>query len=365
MSSNIRRLLGRLLPSGRPHGAVLLVVDDAGWILDEVAQHLIAHAPAVLGCRAVTHEWMGARHCILHFINRVWAWTDSVLDGVHPSNDLIGVWWHGRLDSEDRAMQAAHDRVRRLHGRFRRFQVTCSIARETLLGLGVPAAKIVMLPIGVDLKTFHPPASADIRLAARRTLGVDAATVLVGCFQKDGSGWDEDAEPKLIKGPDIFAEAMIQLRATHQVHVVIPGPARGYLKRRLRDAGVPFSAPGFVSREELPGFYHALDLYVSPSRDEGGPAGVLEAMASGVPVVSTKSGMPADMIATGINGLLVDVEDANALASGAASLIDQPALRASLAAAALLTIQAYDWPIVARRYVTELYEPLRTRPQAR
>ena len=86
---------------------------------------------------------------------------------------------------------------------------------------------------------------------------------------------------------------------TAPIVALLPGPARGYVANRLSAEGVPFIAPGFVAREALPVLYHALDLYVSPSRDEGGPAGVLESMASGVPVVSTRTGMPADMLDDG------------------------------------------------------------------
>jgi len=113
-----------------------------------------------------------------------------------------------------------------------------------------------------------------------------------------------------------------------------------------------------VSREDLPALYHALDLYLSPSRDEGGPAGVLEAMASGVAVVSTRTGIPADLIASGTNGVLVPTSDAAALADAAADLLEDASRRASLARAALDSIRPYDWTVVAGRYLDELYRPL-------
>jgi glycosyltransferase involved in cell wall biosynthesis len=299
-----------------------------------------------------------ARDCTIHFLNRIWAWRDGVLDLVHPSNRLIGVWWHGRLDSPDPGMQAALERLRALHGRFARLHVTCASGRRTLEAIGVPEEKIVTLPIGVDLETFRPVLHDQARLAARRALDVRDGSTVIGCFQKDGSGWNDDAEPKLIKGPDVFADTVIRLHASYPIHVVIPGPSRGYVKRRLANAGVPFAAPGRVPRHQLPGLYHALDLYLSPSRDEGGPAGALEAMASGVAVVSSKTGMPADVIQSGVNGILVEVGDAEALGSAAAELIEDPARRRSLAGAALSTIQAYDWRVLAARYAAELYAPL-------
>jgi glycosyltransferase involved in cell wall biosynthesis len=334
------------------------VVDGAGWILEEVAHQLTDNVAPAFGCRIASTDWPRSRNCTLHFIDRAWAWADGVLDGVDPSNRLIGVWWHGRLDSPEPLIQAALRRLRLQHERFTRFQVTCSSGRETLEALGVPSEKIVMLPVGIDLRTFRPPLDSASRAAARRALEVRAGTAVIGCFQKDGNGWNEGAEPKLIKGPDVLVDALVLLHARHPIHVVVPGPARGYVTSRLKAAGVPLSAPGMVSRQELPRLYHALDLYLSPSRDEGGPAGVLEAMASGVPVASTRAGIPTDLIEAGVNGLLVSVGDAEGLASAAAELIEGPELRASLAAGGLRSIQSYDWRILAERYAAELYAPV-------
>ena len=280
-TASLRRLVNRATGARAPRGSLLLVVDRAEWILDEVARELQSCLPAQLNARVVEREWMDARDCTIHFINRVWAWADGVLDRVHPSNRLVGLWWHGRVESIDPAMQAAIGRLRTVHHRFERLQVTCSIARETLLAIGVPAEKIVTLPEGVSLSTFRPP-NPGAREQARRALGLPEPSLVVGCFQKDGEGWEAGDVPKTIKGPDTLVEALIRVHAERPIVALLPGPARGYVTRRLSEAGVPFCAPGFVSRAALPSLYHALDVYVSPSRDEGGPAGMLEAMASGL-----------------------------------------------------------------------------------
>jgi len=113
-----------------------------------------------------------------------------------------------------------------------------------------------------------------------------------------------------------------------------------------------------VSADCFPQYYHALDIYISPSRDDGGPAGVLESMASGVPVVSTRAGMPADMIENGVNGFLVDIEDVDGLMVCTAELIEHPGLRRRIAEHAWQTIQPYDWSVLAQRYADELYRPI-------
>ena len=337
---------------------LLLVSGNASWIVEQVAKNLCASLPSDFRSTVVTSEWRDARNCTIHFINRVWAWSDGVLDTIHPSNRLIGLWWHGRLDSPETDMQASLERARKLHPRFIRMQVTCCSGKETMLALGVPEEKIVLLPEGIDLGRFHPPCSSAARERVRSRLGVPSKAMVIGCFQKDGEGWGDGMEPKLIKGPDVLADALERLNQQYPIYALIPGPARGYLKRRLTEAGVLFCAPGFVSADCFPQYYHALDIYVSPSRDEGGPAGVLESMASGVPVVSTRAGMPADMIENGFNGFLVDIEDVDGLVACTAELMERPDLRRRFAERALPTIQPYDWSVLGQRYADELYRPV-------
>ena len=338
---------------------LLLVTDAAGWILDEVARQLSAHLPAALRPAVVGNGGFNARGCTIHFIDRPWARSDGLLDRLHDSNQLVGLWWHGRLDSPEEKIQSALRRVSELHPRFARMQVPCTSAKNTMMAIGVPEAKIVMLPEGVDLTVFRPAPDVRSRRDSRERLGIAGSAIAVGCFQKDGDGWGEGLEPKLIKAPDLLADVLIRLHGRYPIHAVIPGPARGYVKRRLAEKGVPFSATGIVPRRALPPLYHALDLYLSPSRDEGGPAGLLESMASGIPVVATRAGMAEDLIADGVNGHLVAIDDADAMVERAAGLIESAATRDAIRARALETIAAYDWPVLARRYADELYRPLR------
>jgi len=85
-------------------------------------------------------------------------------------------------------------------------------------------------------------------------------------------------------------------------------------------------------------------------------------MAKGVPLVSTRVGMAPDVISSGCNGLLADVEDVQGLVEHASSLIDNPSLRPLLAARGIETAQSYDWIAVARILYDTVYSPLLGRP---
>ena len=66
---------------------------------------------------------------------------------------------------------------------------------------------------------------------------------------------------------------------------------------------------------EIAKLFQTLDLYVVASRQEGGPKAILESMASGVPLVTTRVGQAMDLVKHGENAFMTDVEDKDALAS--------------------------------------------------
>jgi glycosyltransferase involved in cell wall biosynthesis len=338
---------------------IYLVSDGAGWILDEVASQIQKRlVPEFNAFVDTKEEWRRSRNALVHFIERGWAWGDGVLDKIHPSANLIGLWWHGKLDSNEPGILSGLERVKKLHPRFSRIQVPTSIARKTMQEIGVPDEKVVFLPEGIDCKYFRPAASEQTKAEIRRQHSIPESAFVIGSFQKDGQGWSDGAEPKLIKGPDVLAEALEKIAKQIPVFALIPGPSRGYLQKRLAKAGIPSFNPGHIRVDGLAKLYHALDLYVSPSRDEGGPAGLMEAMASGVAVVSTRSGIAPDLFEDGKNGILVEVDDALGLAQACVELANDASKRARVAENGAKAIQELDWDVLIDRYIRELYLPV-------
>ena len=113
--------------------------------------------------------------------------------------------------------------------RLDRIVTSNSLLMERLTAWGVPAAKLVQIPIGTDTTLFRPPDAA-ARARARERFGVPAGHIAIGSFQKDGVGWGDGMEPKPIKGPDLFVAAVERIAREHPVFVLLTGPARGYVK---------------------------------------------------------------------------------------------------------------------------------------
>ena len=241
--------------------------------------------------------------------------------------------------------------------RLDRIVASASIVRERLISWGIAPEKIAQIPIGVETDRFVPPSIAE-RNVARMRFGIAPHEIVVGSFQKDGNGWGEGFEPKLIKGPDIFLAAVEKLAKTLPVFVLLSGPARGYVKRGLEQLGIRYAHDYAPDRDALAKLYHPLDLYLMTSREEGGPMAVMESMSAHVPVVATKVGMAPDLIVDGVSGALVDVGDVDAIVRRAIDIIEHPEAGAALRKAAREAVMAADWSVVGRRHIEEIWRPL-------
>lgn len=175
-------------------------------------------------------------------------------------------------------------------------------AEEQFRWLGLPVARV---PYCVDPDIFRPLAN---RTEIRRSLGLADDAFVIGNFHRDSEGADL-RKPKLQKGPDIFFEIARSLRGKIPgLTVLLAGPRRHWLLTSLRAEGIPVVFAGeesgavddyprnILSRARLNELYQALDACVISSRWEGGPYSVLEALASGCPVISSPVGTARDVL---------------------------------------------------------------------
>jgi glycosyltransferase involved in cell wall biosynthesis len=158
------------------------------------------------------------------------------------------------------------------------------------------------------------------------------------------------------------AFALVQRRHPDaELTLVGGGSMEGGLKQLaadLRLANVTFV--GRVSPEEIWKYYAAADIYLQTPVVDNMPLSVLEAFASGLPVVSTRVGGVPAMLKDGVHGLLAPPRDHEAVARQVIRLLEEPGLGLSLAEAAHRTCGAYTWEAVGPQWLS-LYRDL-TRP---
>ena len=126
----------------------------------------------------------------------------------------------------------------------------------------------------------------------------------------------------------------------------------------LESHEIPYRHVFLDDYRAIVGCYHALDLYLVTSREEGGPKALLESMASGVPLVATRTGMAEDVVEDGVNGHLAPVDDAEAIVARAASLLGDGEKAGAFRAAGRGTAEAYDWSVVSEVLYDTVYREL-------
>jgi glycosyltransferase involved in cell wall biosynthesis len=128
------------------------------------------------------------------------------------------------------------------------------------------------------------------------------------------------------------------------------------VRRAFRDDGLDGALVGPLGGTDLRARLRSAGIYTLPSHSEGQPIGILEAMASGLPVVATRVGGIPDLIRDGVDGLLVDPGQPEQLAEALGSLIASPDLRSRMGQAARKQVEErYDVPRLRAR-LSELYE---------
>jgi glycosyltransferase involved in cell wall biosynthesis len=126
-------------------------------------------------------------------------------------------------------------------------------------------------------------------------------------------------------------------------------PALRRLSADLGLRGVTFA--GRVAPEEIAKYYAANDIYVQSPDIDNMPTSVIEAFASGLPVVSTDAGGVRVLVAPGEQGLLAPVDDHAALAGHVLRLLDEPDFARELARNACAACAAYTWPAVRSQWL--------------
>ena len=108
---------------------------------------------------------------------------------------------------------------------------------------------------------------------------------------------------------------------------------------------------GGIENVRMPALYASADCFLNSSTMDNMPIAILEAFASGVPVVSTNAGGIPDLVTHGVNGLLVPVGDDRAMAREALRVLAHPALAHDLRQAGLQEAQKYAWSQVRAKWL--------------
>jgi glycogen synthase len=178
-------------------------------------------------------------------------------------------------------------------------------------------------------------------------------------YKTEGRDW---TSPRLLsagrivhqKGLDLAMRALGGLKDLHwEWHIAGDGPQRPVLQSLARELGIEDHVHflGWQSREQLMQCYRQANMFVFPSRHEGMPNALLEAMASGLPVVASCIAGNEELVVEGETGYLVPSEDMEALQTALKKLLSDPASREQMGNASRQYVEAnYSWQSTAQQY---------------
>tara|TARA_B100001989_G_C24542119_1_gene468263 strand:+ start:720 stop:1871 length:1152 start_codon:yes stop_codon:yes gene_type:complete len=289
---------------------------------------------------------------VIHFGSQ-YMWVDwSKL--IPTRNKYVVSFFHGKYE-DGKTTSKFIDEFIKTEASLYRVITASTLIYKRLRNWGIPNSKLTIIPIGVDTDSFSVP-SINKKNSIRKKLGFHDHEIVIGSFQKDGIGWSDGDSPKHIKGPDLFVNSVDLISKEFPVAVLLTGPARGYVKNQLKDRGIKFKHIYLNFYEEIVDYYHALDLYIISSREEGGPKGIVESMASGVPLVSTNVGMASDFIVDNMNGGLVQSFEPEEIAKKSIKILSSQS-KDNLIKQARLDVMKADWKVVADMHWKKVYLP--------
>jgi len=230
----------------------------------------------------------------------------------------------------------------------RRFNVVAAVSdliAGELLRAGVAPHKVTVIGNGIDLSLFvgaSPTLSEELDKGQRLLIGTAGRLIP-----------QKGIEYFLVAASEVLKEFPSLLFV-----IVGEGSHRSTLERLIKDLGIERSVVLTGPRVDMPNVYASFDVFVLPSLEEGMPMTVLEALASGLPVVATKVGAVAKLVCPNQTGILVRPSEAKDLAGALISLIGDPELRLRLGQnGRSLVRNEYSSSVMSQRYL-RLYEGL-------
>ena len=216
--------------------------------------------------------------------------------------------------------------------------VVCQAIGAELEALGIDSDRVFDVKNAVDTDRFHPDGPPDPLSAAGPERLPDDGDLRLGYV----GGLHE------YKGLDDLADALDRVRSDPHLLLAGDGPDRERLEQRF---GSTATFLGAIPYKQIPAFYHEIDVLVLPSHTEGLPRVVLEAQATGTPVIATRVGGIPEVVEDGRTGLLCDARDPDCLAAAIDRLATDGAERSRLAEMGREAVAtSFTWDSLYDRY---------------
>lgn len=296
------------------------------------------------------------RPAIIHTRNLA-ALETQVIAGLLPGTKRVH-GEHGRdiydLEGQNKKYNVLRKALRPLVHRY--IAVSKDLQHWLLRTVGVNPDKVKQIYNGVDLEKFCPGcrnSSALAPTAPTDFFGDDA--LVIGTVGRLAEVKDQCA---LVEAFGLLCQRRPQYGSRLRLVIVGDGPMAARIRDQVVKSGLSPRVWMTGARDDIPELMRMMDIFVLPSLGEGISNTILEAMASGLPVIATQVGGNPELIEEGVNGRLVPVGDASALAEALFDLIETPELRGLMGDKSQRKVAAsFDWSKTVGQYLS-VYDSL-------
>ena len=300
----------------------ILCLEGAGPLRERLPEtvDVLAPGPVARGSLACLRLAAILRHLrpdILH--SRNWPSVDAIPGARLARVRAVVHSEHGREQTDPHGLSRRRNWIRRAFGVMVDRFVTVSedLNRWLVDTVRIPARKVRTIHNGVDTRRF----SDQDREAARRALGVADSARVIGTVGR--------LDPVKDQATLVRAFASVATARPEAVLVIVgDGPSRRALDALVTDLGLAGRVRMLGERADVPRLLGGFDVFALPSIGEGISNTVLEAMATGLPVVATRVGGNPELVDDGVNGRLVPPENPPALAEALDTYLADALVRA-------------------------------------
>jgi len=194
---------------------VIFVVEEDSWVIKWVGKYITEELRnfRLINAELTTPQIFKKK--IIHFGSINCLITKDGLTNPHKSNKIVLSWFHiNPIDERLKYIPIINKYVDLIH-------TSCKITANQLIKYGFDENKVIIIPLGVDLshfKKYNDVTKNNLNL--KEKYKIPKNKIIIGSFQKDGVGWGEGLEPKLIKGPDILCKVLKKLSEEFDIHVL-------------------------------------------------------------------------------------------------------------------------------------------------
>jgi glycosyltransferase involved in cell wall biosynthesis len=294
---------------------------------DRLLPALEPNADVILGCGYVLTRPHTVN--VVHFVHDAWLKSPS-----HPirhewSPNSAYQWLYSKANArwERQALQQAE-----------RIVAVSDKIREELIEIGVPPDRVETIVNGVDLTEFRPPSPTSS--PNRSALGLPP-NVPLAFFAGDIR--------TNRKNLDTILEALVDVPA---LHLAIAGShAHSPYPRLAEELGVQSRTHFLGFRRDVAELMRASDFFVFPSRYEACTLVLIEALASGLPVITARTTGGAELVTGDAGFVLDDPNDTSGLATAMRVLVERPERRTAMQRAARTVAERHSWEQMGTRYL--------------